>query len=232
MSTPAKLRPGKVDAHAEWITPSLPADLRLPTWVEAAKFLPGLEQDLEAYESAMTAARLSTRVQEQRLVAVQWLKDALRDLKRGSIVRLRNHPSAPMPGDAGPACWMQAHKIGLNWDELVRGEDVDAERAALLAELVTKAIATMDAERATKPARPRGRKPKTARDQLLNQVAARLQQFRIPDPELAELSRPVSIGEARRAADDILIGCGVPSASPEQNQKSLARAARRGAVRR
>lgn len=176
----------------------------------------------------MTNRRLHVRIHEQRRVAVAWLKDALRDLKRGDLHRLRDHPSSPMPGDACAACWMQARMAGLDWDELVGEAAADSERHQLLSDLVEKAIASMEAERASRPPRQKGRKSMAVRDKLLRDVATHLQQYQMPDSELADRWHRPKYGEALRAADDILVGCGVPSSSPEENPKSLARAARRG----
>lgn len=228
MTTPAKLRPGQVSGHEEWVVPRIPANLRLPPWVDRNVFLPGLYDALETYESTMTAARLSARVQEERQVAIAWLNDALKDLKRGSTARLRDHPGARMPGDSAHACWAQAHKMGLLWEELVATDVSDPARGAAIADIVEKAITAMKEDRARRGPRPRGRKPMTPRNQLLAAVAAQLQQFRIPDDDIADRWHKVTKKRAAEEADAILVGCGVPSASREQNAGSRKRAVSKG----
>jgi hypothetical protein len=232
MVTPRVPKPGEVKPLAGWVQYRLPESIALPADIERRPFLAWLEPHLEAYAEAMLAQRLTLEVQQQRKVGVQWLQRALRELRRGVLDSLRDEPWSPMPAGTAAACYMSARKAQQDWHAVVVSGDV-----AALQVHVAHAIQALEKEArstsvlvdgvAVPKSRPRrGPKPKGPRDRLLAAVAGHLRKLPLPPG-----AQPRTVEWAAEAAEAILVACGVPAVSLEQNADSIRRAVRRGQLR-
>lgn len=171
------------------------ADALAGSGIDAGELAQWLRGPLAGYRMHQRARELRA----QRGAVAKWLQAAAEDVGAAlSDGRLRRPPA----WYAEPALWHAAHRMGLDWAELVRrGAPHVAIRQCL-----RLAIAELRRQRSAA-----GRPRELPRDALLSAIVDRL--------------RAAGLGadDARERADAILIVCQVPS--PEA---SMARAARRG----
>jgi hypothetical protein len=217
MTTPPKLKPGEVEHLARWVTPVPQINLLPVHWVASERLLPRVNAVLDAYQERATHEALVREAKLQNDGASAWLLDALKALKSGDFTRLQGTPASPMPGQADPACWYEAHKRGLDFGALVRAGDIKRVR-----EIVEAARSALQRSAAAKAPAKRGRKPLSARDRLLRDLRKLLSECTIKKPH--QPVRPVTLGEARAAAESILIACRIKVPAHE---KSIGRAERR-----
>jgi hypothetical protein len=222
VTTPRIPKPGEVQhlsAGVEW---RVPDDIALPEWIDRndrndfVSWLREIGSANGGYAEWRTARELSLEVRGQNDVAEPWLRAALRELDRGEIGRLCHDGARVMPGQAHPACWFAAYRMGLDFDALVAATDLQNLRV-----VIARAIEDLN----KRPKRRAGRRDMNGRDRLLSATIQKLRSYVIAWPN--GTVKRASLAVARTAADDILIACGVPSASNERNAKSIARAARR-----
>jgi hypothetical protein len=224
VSTPRKLRPGTVPPLEAWPDLHVPENIALPPWVDRSTFLPWLRDEFEKFTTSRTSKQLSKAARKHLDESVPWLKEAEEGILKGdfSYVRARD-----MPGHARAACALAADRDGKSFEALV----AEAASADLLP-ILQRAILDVQKTVASVPQRKAGRPSMQDRNMLLEATALKLREYRIPESVGGTPARAPEWHEARAAADDILIGCGVPSASPAQNSGSLKRAGRRGKTAR
>lgn len=206
----------------------MPPHLDLPAWVNEPEFRPWLLERLEHYRTAATAKHLRDELNAQKKVAVPWLQAALRELRRGETSRLQHGPGAPMPGDAHVACWLEAHKRGVDFDKAAEDPSPDLKMLEVIAR---EAIAALNRQHKRRGA---GRPPMTDRDRFLREVIEKIRSYKMEewrDGANGPAWYAPTLEACAVLADSILIACGVPTASRDSSVlhvSSVKRAARRG----
>ena len=234
MTTPKKLKPGQVPQYAGWVGDAIPQAQRdaqsragarvqhvpnlssvLPDYVDRATFEAWLDGPLGIYRAHAQLVRQIPPLSAD----VEWLRDALRDLERGDTKRLQNTGALVMPGRTHSACFVEAHKAGIDWPLAVANGGVESLRKLVLA-----AIEALQRQ-------PPRKGPKVReRDKLLNAISEKLMTYKRPAflSSGKEVEKRVLRAQSLRIAADVLLLCGVATGSKSGVEASVKRAARRG----